>query len=73
MAQLGVGRIDRRDFLRTVTLLGLSSTAAYALASRIVGRRLVDPAHAATGTPGKGGTLRISTPLAEISDPATYD
>ena len=74
VAQLRGGRIGRREFLRTVALLGMSSAAAYALASGIVGERLVDPAGAATGTPGKGGgTLRVSMPLPEISDPATYD
>ena len=77
-AQFRDGRLDRREFLRTVTLLGLSVTAAYALAGGIVGERLVDPAAAGmgtgTGTPGRGGgILRVSMPIPEIADPATYD
>ena len=44
--QMQAGVVDRREFLRTATLLGLSATAAYALAgmeirpaSRPSGRR----------------------------------
>ncbi len=65
--QLDRGRIDRREFLRTATLLGLSATAAYAMA----GQPLVSTARAAT--PKKGGNLRVSMRCQEMTDPATFD
>lgn len=71
-ARLEAGRIGRRDFLRTVTLLGLSSGAAYALASKIEGRRLVEPAMA-QAAPRRGGVFRVSMPVQEMADPATFD
>ena len=61
------GRVDRREFLRTATLLGVSATAAYAMA----GTRMVPSARAAT--PKKGGNLRVSMAVKEMTDPATYD
>ena len=74
VAELRGSRVDRREFVRTVTLLGMSSSAAYALAGKVLGERFVDPADAATGKPERGGgVLRVSMPLPEISDPATYD
>ena len=69
--QLKTGGIDRREFLRTATLLGLSATAAYALASKITGEPLVKPAAAAT--PKKGGTLRLAMAVQEMADPPAYD
>ncbi len=57
---------DRRDFLRTATLLGLSATAAYALAGLAPGT-----ARAAAGA--SGGTLRISMKVQEMTDPARFD
>jgi peptide/nickel transport system substrate-binding protein len=65
------GRLTRRDFLRTTTLLGLSATAAYGLASRITGEHIVPPAGAADGK--KGGTLRVSMQVQEMADPALFD
>jgi peptide/nickel transport system substrate-binding protein len=74
VAELRGSRVDRREFVRTVTLLGLSSSAAYTLAGKVLGECFVDPADAATGKPERGGgVLRVSMPLPEISDPATYD
>ena len=68
--QLRKGRMSRRDFLRTTTLLGLSATAAYGLASRITGQHVVAPAAAA----GKmGGRLRVSMQVQEMADPALFD
>lgn len=69
--QLEAKRIGRRDFLRTVTLLGLSSGAAYAMAGRILGEPLVAPARAQAKK--MGGVLRISMPVQEMADPAKYD
>ena len=36
VAELRGSRVDRREFVRTVTLLGLSSSAAYALAGKVL-------------------------------------
>lgn len=63
-------KIDRREFLRTSTLLGLSATAAYGIAGKITGQPLIGAAHAAAG---KGGTLQVSMEIQEMTDPATYD
>ena len=68
---LAKGRIGRRDFLRTVTLLGVSATTAYALAAQFTGQPLVGRTLAVT--PKRGGTLRCSMRVLEISDPAKYD
>lgn len=65
------GKLDRREFLRTTTLLGLSSAAAYALSGEIIGDGMVEPAAAQDGT--YGGTLRIAMSVLEISDPAVFD
>ena len=62
------GTVDRREFLRTSTLLGLSAAAAYAFAG---GPDLMPGAHAAT--PKKGGTLRFSMRVQEMTDPAKFD
>ena len=56
------GRIDRREFLRTSTLLGLSAGAAYALAGKVTGEPFTRPARAAMPM---GGTLRIGMPVGE--------
>ncbi len=69
VAQVRAGRVERREFLRTVTLLGLSATAAYALAGPMVGGWPASPARAATGAPQKGGVLRISM---QLPDPCSY-
>ena len=55
--QLAEGQIDRREFLRYATLLGMSAPAAYAAVRTVTGERLVGEARA-QGTPPKGGTLR---------------
>lgn len=60
--QLDERRIDRREFLRIATLLGMSATAAYAFASKVA------PAQAQTALP-KGGTLRIGMRVHEIKEP----
>ena len=71
---LAAGRIGRREFLRTVTLLGLSSAAAYGMAGRILGEDLVDPAHAqGDASPRRGGILRVAMQVQKMDDPATYN
>ncbi len=70
--QLRKGQIDRREFLRTTTLLGVSAAAAYAAAGTITGEGFIaSPAKAAT--PKMGGTLRASMRVQSMDDPATYD
>ncbi len=72
--QLIRGRIDRRSFLRTVTLLGASAASAYAM-SGLIGssgqRGLARTAHAAT--PKAGGILRVSMEVQAMADPALFD
>ena len=70
--QLRKGDIDRREFLRTSTLLGVSAASAYALAGKITGQPMVRQA-AAAETPKKGGRLRSSMRVQRMDDPATYD
>ncbi|PHQ68811.1 MAG: ABC transporter substrate-binding protein [Sneathiella sp.] len=65
--QFKSGKMDRREFLRTSTLLGLSATAAYSFVG------MVDPTiEAAAATPKKGGILKCSMVVQEMTDPATY-
>src|SRR5437763_193259 len=69
--QLADRRIDRREFLRTATLLGMSAGSAYAFAGKLTGGDLVAPAQAQTALP-KGGTLRIGMRCQELVNPHTY-
>ena len=68
---LETGRIDRRDFLRHACLLGLGAATAYATADAIVGRPFGAPVLAQT--PKKGGVLRCSMVVQEMTDPALFD
>jgi peptide/nickel transport system substrate-binding protein len=65
VGQLKEGKLERREFLRLSTLLGLSSTAAYALAGLA---EPIEEAHAATG-----GTVRISMRVIKIESPPIYN
>ncbi len=69
--QLVERRIDRREFLRTATLLGMSATAAYAFVGRVTGERLV-PEAAAQGAMPRGGTLRVGMRCQDLKSPHTY-
>lgn len=69
-AHLAEGRIDRREFLRTATLLGLSATAAYGFVGQVLGDGTA--ARAAAQMP-KGGTLRIAMRVKEIVTPHIFD
>src|SRR3954469_8606248 len=62
--QFKAGTIDRREFLRSATLLGLSAVAAYG----VVGER---PARAQGAVP-KGGTLKLGMRCQDLSNPHTY-
>ena len=70
---LSTGKASRREFLRTATLLGLSAGAAYGVVGKLLGEGFAPAARAQTGTPRRGGVLRISMNVKEISDPATID
>ncbi len=64
------GEVDRREFLRTATLLGVSLPAAYSFIGHVTGKSAFPKARAA----GKrGGTFRMAMEVQEIGDPATYD
>ena len=70
--QLESGRINRREFLRTSTLLGLSAGTAYGLVGKITGQDIVSSA-LAQETPRAGGVIRISMNVKEVTDPAIFD
>ena len=64
------GKVDRREFLRSATLLGLSAAAAYGFVGRLYGESAVAPAHAELP---KGGTIRISMRIMKLDNPHTFD
>jgi peptide/nickel transport system substrate-binding protein len=68
--QLADRLIDRREFLRAATLLGMSASAAYAFARTVGGGPLATPA-GAQGLP-RGGTLRIGMRCQDLKSPHTY-
>ena len=63
------GRIDRREFLRFSTLLGLLATAAYAFVGKVTGEHFVAPAKAAMP---KGGTYKYGLRILDVTNPHTY-
>jgi len=69
--QLVERQIDRREFIRYATLLGMAAPAAYAFAARATGTRLIAPAEAQTALP-KGGTLRLAMRCQDLKSPHTY-
>jgi len=72
-SRLRHGTVDRREFLRTLTLLGVSAPVAYAMAGEILNEAPASIARAAAGPAERGGTLRSSMRVMEIADPATFD
>ena len=70
--QLRKGDLDRREFLRTATLLGVSTAAAYSMAGKILGEPVTKRAVAAE-TPKMGGTLRWGMQVQEMTDPSKFD
>lgn len=62
------GRIDRREFLRTATLLGVSASAAYAMVGHFPTRQ---PA-VAIAADKRGGNLRCSMRVQDMTDPAKF-
>lgn len=64
--QVKRGEINRRQFLRTASLLGVAAASA----SAFLGSTLLSaPLHAATATPQAGGSLRFACAIQEIQDP----
>lgn len=66
---LRAGKVTRREFLRTVTLLGVTAPVAYAMA----GCETKTDAPATSGGGKQGGILRVSMRCQEMTDPATFD
>jgi len=62
--QLDKGLVDRREFIKTVTFLGVSAATAYAMA----GTEFVSEASAGK----KGGTIRMAMVVQDMADPHTY-
>src|SRR5215468_2558359 len=69
--QLAEKQIDRREFVRYATLLGMAAPAAYAFAAKMTGTPLVAPA-AAQGALPKGGTLWMAMRCQDLKSPHTY-
>ena len=59
------GKLDRREFLRIATLLGIATPVAFGMAG------LPFPAMA-QGTPKKGGTVRLGSRVQDLKSPHTY-
>ncbi|MFO0292303.1 MAG: ABC transporter substrate-binding protein [Rhodospirillales bacterium] len=59
---LAAGHIDRREFVRFATLIGVTAASAFAMAG------LPHPARAQTALP-KGGSIRVGTRCFEIASP----
>ncbi len=70
--QLADGRIGRRDFLRCVTLLGLSATSALTFAAGLGGGAAPSQAAAAQAEMPRGGRLSLGMRLIDVSSPHTY-
>ncbi len=68
--QLSSGKVSRREFLRTATLLGVSAASAYAFVSKVTGGAFVTPARAAMP---QGGSLKIAMRVKEVETPHTFD
>src|SRR6476619_6074826 len=69
---VGKGRIGRRDFLRTVALLGVGVPAAEAFLASIGGepRPLTLPRAFAQEAQRSGGVLRFASDVMAVADPA---
>ncbi|MBI3243441.1 MAG: ABC transporter substrate-binding protein [Chloroflexi bacterium] len=78
--QLAEGRMSRREFLRTATLLGVSASAAYVMAA--CGGPATTAAPAATNAPAataaptggvkRGGTLKVAISVPAVDHPARF-
>ncbi|MGR4000880.1 MAG: ABC transporter substrate-binding protein [Alphaproteobacteria bacterium] len=70
---LRCGKVGRRDFLRTVTLLGVSASAAYAMAADILGEDVQTKQTANAQSPQPGGVIKSAMRVQRMDDPAIYD
>ena len=61
------GRLNRREFLASMSAVGLTAAGAYSLGGLTV------PSLASAEEPKRGGMLRISMQVKELSDPARFD
>ncbi|MDR3514943.1 MAG: ABC transporter substrate-binding protein [Azospirillaceae bacterium] len=64
------GEIGRRDFLQTMSWLGVSAASASVFASAVVGDALFPTAARAQEAPKRGGSLRFVCQIQEMTDPA---
>jgi peptide/nickel transport system substrate-binding protein len=69
--QLVERQIERREFLRYATLLGMAAPTAYAFVAKVAGEKLIAPAEAQGALP-KGGTLRLAMRCQDLKSPHTY-
>ena len=68
--ELCEGKIDRREFLRYSTLLGMSATAAYAFVGKVTGQGFAAPARAAMP---EGGSLKVGIRVQEVVHPHAHN
>ena len=61
------GRLGRREFLASMSAVGLTAAGAYSLGGLTV------PSLASAEEPKRGGMLRVSMQVKEVSDPARFD
>ncbi len=64
--QYADGKLNRREFIRFATLLGVAAPAAYAMVGEAA------PARAQAQTMPSGGTLRVGTRIKDLKNPHTY-
>jgi peptide/nickel transport system substrate-binding protein len=64
--QYSDGKINRREFIRFATLLGVAAPAAYAMVGEPA------PARAQTANMPTGGTLRVGTRIKDLKNPHAY-
>ena len=69
--QFEARRVDRREFLRTATLLGMSAPVAYGIVGKVLGESAI-PRARAQATPKQGGIFRVGMEVQKMDDPATY-
>jgi peptide/nickel transport system substrate-binding protein len=73
--QLHQGLMQRREFIRFATLLGVAAGAAYAMAGISAPAMMGDtlPFPAVDPAAKRGGKLRVGEMVARMEDPATYN
>ena len=62
-------KLDRREFLRTATLLGMAAPVAYGIAGKVLGEPFVKSAQAQAK---KGGILRVGIRVPAVDNPHTF-